>query len=299
MNRIKRSEMDYLSTSWCGLNWSNWAPLKNKNHELKTLPASPGVYKVRPIDKDFLVYIGQTGRSLRERMGQLRGYTKSETEMPFNDPHTAAPSLWAWRDAEGWEFQCSVAQVEFKGLSKPDSKQMREGLESYLLWKYRLQNGESTNCNFGRFHPLYFKSASGKSGRRGGLLPKGETNPSGGPSLPPLIPRGNPSDKNWMGLKWEEPVPLSNGYGNYLRDVPGIYRIIVTGEVVYIGQSQTLRSRINSHLCKEWGEEPQASVFFADENIISYQLHEWENDLIGGFFSEHQRPPKFQFKNLG
>lgn len=290
--------MDYLSDSWCDLKWSKWTPLKNENKELTKLPNSPGVYRVRPIGNDFLVYIGQTGRSLRERMGQLRVYTKSNSDMPFNDPHTAAPSLWAWRDAKGWEFECSVALAEYEGLDKNDSRQMREGLESYLLWRYRLDRGESTNCNFGRFHPQYFKSSNRKSGRQGGKLPKGEINPSGGPSLPPLISTERSSSNNWMSLKWEEPIPLLNGCGKNFENIPGIYKIIVCNEVVYIGQSQTLKSRINSHMKKKWGDEPKVSVFIADESIRDYQLHEWENDLIGGFFYENGRSPKYQFKNL-
>jgi hypothetical protein len=28
--------------------------------------------------------------------------------MPWNDPHTATPSLWAWQDAEGFEYECSA-----------------------------------------------------------------------------------------------------------------------------------------------------------------------------------------------
>lgn len=293
-------EVDYFSDKWCDLSWSGWVPLKNKNNELSLLPKSPGLYRVRPIGKDFLIYIGQTGRSLRERMGQLRVYTKSDSEMPYNDPHTAAPSLWAWRDVEGWEFECSVAPAEFEGLTKSDSKQLREGLESYLLWKYRLERGESTNCNFGRFHPRYFKSSDKKAGRQGGRLPKGETNPSGGSSLPPLKLKNREYDNRWMGLKWMNPIPLSRGCMDHFGNMPvsGLYKIMVGCEVVYIGQSQSLKPRINSHIKKDWGEEPEISVFVADKNIRDYQLHEWENDLIAGFFCEHKRPPKYQFKNI-
>ncbi len=289
--------MDYLSDSWCALPWSEWVPLKNEKNELRRLPTSSGVYRIRPIGKDFLVYIGQTGRSLRERMGQLRVYTRSESEMPFNDPHTAAPSLWAWKDAEGWEFECSVAPVSFGTLSLQDSRQMREGLESYLLWRYRCERGESTTCNFGRFHPRYVKSLSRKSGKRGGSLSNGKMNPSGGPSLPPLNPEGDPTDTTWMGLDWSEPIPLISGCGRSLENKPGIYRIISDGEIVYIGQSLNLKSRIQSHIQKSWGNTPKVSVHITNEQIRGYQLHEWENDLIGGFFSEFKRPPKFQFIN--
>ncbi|MDD4126521.1 MAG: hypothetical protein PHV39_02395 [Methanomicrobium sp.] len=290
--------MDYFSDKWCDLSWSGWVPLKNKNKELSILPKSPGLYRVRPIGKDFRIYIGQTGRSLRERMGQLRVYTKSESEMPFNDPHTGAPSLWAWRDAEGWEFECSVAVAEYPGLIQNDAKQMREGYESYLLWMYRLEKGESTLSNFGRFHQDYFKSSNRKSKRRGGKCPNGKINLSGGNSLPPLKQKGNPLENDWMDLNWEEKILLSRGCGRQYENIPGLYKIISNEEVVYIGQSSSLNSRINSHTSKNWGEKPEVSVSLMDKEIRDYQLHEWENDLIGGYFSDYQRPPKYQFKNI-
>ena len=31
--------------------------------------------------------------------------------MPKNDPHTAAPSLWVWQDAEGFECVCSATPL--------------------------------------------------------------------------------------------------------------------------------------------------------------------------------------------
>jgi hypothetical protein len=71
--------------------------------------------------------------------------------MPWNDPITEAPSLWAWQDAEGFEYEYSVAPLD----ASPGG---RRGMESYLLYRYRQERGESTLCNFGRFHPRYRKS---------------------------------------------------------------------------------------------------------------------------------------------
>lgn len=289
--------MDYLSREWCGLQWTEWIPFSN-NNLLSQLPAKPGLYKIRPVGSDFLVYIGQTGRSLKERMkSHLRGYLKSDTEMPFNDPHTAAPSLWAWRDAEGWDFECSVAVLEFPALEKEQGKQMREGVESYLLWKYRLERGESTHCNFGRFHPDYVKSASRKSGKRGGRLPKGVKNPAWGMSFPPADVFGNPTDEDWMHEVWSVPqrlIPNEITVGN----IPGCYKIIVDEDVVYIGQSSRLHARLMMHVGKKWGENPLYSVVCMSEDTPVYQLLERENDFIGGYVSQMKRPPKFQFLNL-
>lgn len=64
-----------------------------------------------PAGADYLVYVGQTGRSLRERLSSLRRHELSP-EMPFNDPHTAAPLLWALRHAEYVNFECSATPVD-------------------------------------------------------------------------------------------------------------------------------------------------------------------------------------------
>lgn len=290
--------MEFLSRDWCGLEWSEWVLLSDSK-SLNRLPDKPGLYKVRPVGKDFLVYIGQTGRSVRKRMSrELAVYVKSE-EMPFNDPHTAAPSLWAWRDAEGWEFECSVAVLEFPGLSKDDDKQMRESFESYLLWEYRREQGESTNCNFGRFHKNYVKSSNRSKGFRGKRLPDGELNLAGGSSLPVLQTENNPTDSNWMGISWSEPLSLVQSSLGNLLDVPGWYKIMVDNEVVYIGQSSSVKKRTAQHIKKDWQGFAKISVVYAeDKEIQAYQLHEIENDLIGGYVFKMKRPPKFQFKNL-
>ena len=68
--------------------------------------------------------------------------------MPWNDPHTAAPSLWTWQDAEGFSYECSAPPLDA-------SQSGRWGVESYLLYRYRQENGESTLGNFGRFLRKY------------------------------------------------------------------------------------------------------------------------------------------------
>lgn len=53
-------------------------------------------------------------------------------------------------------------------------------MEAFLLYKYRQEHGESTLCNFGRFHPRYRKSTNRKEGRRGGKLAEDQKdNPAG------------------------------------------------------------------------------------------------------------------------
>jgi hypothetical protein len=154
----------------------------------------PGVYRVRAIRADELLYVGQTQRNLRERLRALCQGALAPA-MPFNDPHTAAPALWALQDGEGTEFACSAALANL-------GDRERRALECYLLWQYRLEAGGSTRCNHGRFPPHYRKSGQRATNQRGGRLPDGQVNAAWGPSAPPLHLRGRPSDGDWMSLPW-------------------------------------------------------------------------------------------------
>jgi hypothetical protein len=156
--------MNFLRSDWCRLSWTEWQPFSNALL-FKELPTNPGVYRIRATGIAELFYIGETGRNLGERLLDLRRNTQQEN-MPFNDPHTAAPSLWAWRHAENSMFECSAAPVALAN-DKEEARKRREGLEFYLLWQYRLEFGSSTRCNHGRFHPRYIKSKERKKGTQG------------------------------------------------------------------------------------------------------------------------------------
>src|SRR5262245_7618921 len=99
--------LDICST----LAWSPWVP--HLNCWLgATIPNEPGVYRIRRAGQDCLDYVGQTGMggmTLRKRLAMQRGVY--DAEMPYTDPHTAAPALWAIRRATGAEFEASVAVV--------------------------------------------------------------------------------------------------------------------------------------------------------------------------------------------
>jgi hypothetical protein len=84
-----------------------------------------GTYRVRAVNAQELFYVGETGRNLRERLSDLRRNTMKD-KMPYNDPHTAAPSLWAWRDAEGIDFECSATSVS-SAQDKEEARKLREG----------------------------------------------------------------------------------------------------------------------------------------------------------------------------
>src|SRR4051812_37491759 len=94
------------------LSWSSWCPLHGCWRG-EAIPAQPGLYCIRRAGQPFLDYVGQTGTgtmTLRKRLAMLAGVYG--TEMPYNDPHTAGPALWALRLQTGEAFEVSVAPVE-------------------------------------------------------------------------------------------------------------------------------------------------------------------------------------------
>src|SRR5690242_14087337 len=80
------------------------------------------------------------------------------TEMPYRDPHTAAPALWAIRDATGCEFE--VAWVELPEIPTPQ----RKGLECLGIALYRQEQGISPAFNFGRM-PSGYRPSTGNNSR--------------------------------------------------------------------------------------------------------------------------------------
>src|SRR5260221_1875155 len=169
------------------LRWSSWQP-----HEGcwlgDRLPRLPGLYRIRRVGlrSGDVDYIGQTGLTLRERQGMLRGVYGAE-KMPYRDPHTAAPALWALRQATGCAFEISV--MPYTG---PNT--MRLGLEAVAVATYRQEYGRSPTIQFGRM-PLGFRMSSSNNRRlvaagkrfRGGMTTEtDESHVSSIPSVRPL-----------------------------------------------------------------------------------------------------------------
>ena len=80
--------------------WSPWRPLNTCWTDRKLI--SPGLYRIRRAGRDDLDYIGQTGLQLRARLAMPKGVYRSE--MPYRDPHTVAPALWAHRQHGGEDY---------------------------------------------------------------------------------------------------------------------------------------------------------------------------------------------------
>jgi hypothetical protein len=284
----------YLTFTWCSLSWTPWVPFTADKHEFRTIPKEPGLYRIRPSGKDFLMYIGETKRTLHQRLNELRHTLRRGELMPWNDPITEAPSLWAWQEAEGFSYECSAAPLDA-------SQSGRRGMESFLLYRYRQEYGASTLCNFGRFHPRYRKSTNRKENKRGGKLAENHLdNPSGGPGVRPLSAIGTPGDRYWMGLAWIGRLPLD---GETISTVPpgaGFYLLFERDnrDLVYIGQSADCAQRLRSHAMKLLDEKDMLISYHIEKKpLLPHNLKERENDLIGNYFEMYRKAPKYQFGN--
>lgn len=265
---------------------------------LSRMTSGPGLYRVRASMCDALVYLGQTGRNLRQRLMQLQRGTFLEGSMPFNDPHTAAPNLWVWRNEGIGAYECSI--VELNG-----DKQLRQVTEDYLLWLARVEAGCSTLCNHGKFHPGYIKPSNRKQGRIGERIRSISISISefSKADAPPLLYRPNPLSQDWMTLQWSSPERLVSENIKKLESQNGVYKLIDgrVDEVIYIGESSAIKNRLISHIkpmSMEWGTELLYSYVYLAHDATAVQRHQLEVDLIGGFYHQFKMPPKRQYKPL-
>lgn len=172
------------ASSRANFSWSSWQPL-NGCWRGSLIPNLPGLYRIRRVNRDDLDYIGQTGEgtmTLKKRLGMLRGVYGQD--MPYRDPHTAAPALWALRHSSNCEFEVSVLPVQ-------GTTSWRKGLEALAISLYRQKYSQSPTVNFGRMPVGYRMSTSNNSklvqaGKRlrGGLI--SELEQSHLPGISPL-----------------------------------------------------------------------------------------------------------------
>jgi len=107
---------EYFSETWASLPWTPWIPFTAAKEEFRQIPQEPGLYRIRPAGKDYLMYIGETKRPLHTRLADLRMELRNRDLMPWTEPHTESPALWAWQDAEGFGYECSGTPLDASGV---------------------------------------------------------------------------------------------------------------------------------------------------------------------------------------
>lgn len=276
---------DSNSDSWGELSWSSWIPLNSPLGLFqKYIIKSPGFYRIRSSQYKELVYVGQTGRNLRECTRMLgRGVYSDIDNPPWNDPHTAAPILWAYRHENHLDYELSVAFADFNTAD-------RQCYEDYLLYLHRIEHGQSTLANHGRLHPFWTRPTN----KRKGIQTKRLDNAKNYESIKPAIYNNKDylNDK-WLGLEWSQFKPI----GDIISDIPsssGVYRIKIGEDIVYFGESKNLKNRIISHSKNINFEKSLVSVHEMF-GAYPYQLKEREVDLIGAYYLSTKSSPKYQY----
>ncbi|MBD2341452.1 GIY-YIG nuclease family protein [Calothrix sp. FACHB-156] len=287
--------------------WSSWQPL-NGCWRGSLIPNLPGLYRIRRVNRDDLDYIGQTGEgtmTLKKRLGMLRGVY--EEEMPYRDPHTAAPALWALRHSSNCEFEVSVLPVQ-------GTTSWRKGLEALAISLYRQKYSQSPTVNFGRMPVGYRMSTSNNSklvqaGKRfrGGLISELEQS-----HLPGISPLGelqkDLQTNHWCGHQWSDWIPLTlAGLTSLANNSLGLYRIRSSNqlELLYIGQG-IIKARLANHLGKAQNPKTEQEQVFANARVLEcswvinnswvpHQRLELENDLIAAHLLFMETVPNAQF----
>ena len=274
--------IDVMSDTWGELNWSEWIDLASPLPAFQAhVTKGPGFYRVRSTSCPGLVYVGQTGVDLRGRTRKLGKWAYSGIDQPpWNDPHTAAPVLWAYHHEDSFLYEVSVA------LNRCDEPE-RECHEDYLLYLHRLQFRHSTLANHGRPHPHWNRPSNKGSGRP---TIRKET-PKQYPSLPPAVGNIDSMARDWLGLEWSAFYHLP---AQHMPSVAGVYRIKQENKLVYLGQSSNLKNRIRAHGKSSRFRNCDISVA-AMPHADSHQLKEREVDLIGCYFMTYRCPPRQQY----
>jgi hypothetical protein len=221
--------------------WSNWKLLSEP--KAISAPSKPGLYRARDASSKTILYVGETGAKsgLGGRISQLR--TCLRDEMPYADPHTAAPALWAYLADGGGSIEISFAVFE-------GNKQTRMSHEAVLISQLRNSVGESPLASFGRMPDGWLKSTgNNKSLTNSGKRHRGKRDDSQirtSSMTSSLDKNRSPVDTNWGNLDWSSwnEQPPTEAFN-------GIYRIRKSSQptLVYIGEG-IVSDRLRAHLKK-------------------------------------------------
>jgi len=284
--------------------WSPWRRLADCGADRAL--AAPGLYRIRRGSRDDLDYIGQTGLRLCERLAMLKGAYGSE--MPYRDPHTVAPALWAERQIAGEEYEASTCPVE-------GDARWRKALECVAIALYRQEHRRSPTFNFGRM-PIGYRMSSANNARlvaagrrfRGGPMDESDLS-----HLPSICPTGlldaEACGGAWCGHAWSPWAPLTSEMVAPAGE-PGIYRIQGSdGRIVYIGEGMIAARLVMHRRSASATKSPQGRALAAAQPLscswvvnaawADHQRLELENDLIAACVLATGSPPSAQFFSLG
>jgi hypothetical protein len=257
--------------------------------EISTLPTDPGLYRVRHNVYDGLIYIGETGRSVRGRVRSLIRGTFDE-EMPFSDPHTASPSLWAIADRHGAGFEVSATAPP-----EVEDKQQRKAIEDALIALHRRETETNLIGNFGRMPSGYEKSKKRSTGIRGGADDDSERSFRDGVDPLPWNHPDEVTSRGWTGVSWSEPIPLGDS-ASQIPDRAGIYRLWNPTDVPpleYLGETVDLNNRIATH--RRNRDDDLLLSYTVVDGSRKFQLSQIETELLGAHWLACGESPRDQY----
>lgn len=100
-----------------------------------------------------------------------------------------------------------------------------------------------------------------------------------------------------MGLEWLSPIGLTAANLYSVPEAKGLY-IINGSDLFYIGHTTNLKKRLLDHSRKTWDDHMVSCQYcFLPDTTLPHQLKELESDLIGAYYHQTRKIPRFQFVN--
>jgi hypothetical protein len=137
------SNGDVFASSWMGLHWSAWVSLDNATRAYRGgSPPTPGLYRIRTNRSAGLIYVGETGKGIRNRLQMLQAAIRYASPGSVGRPPHVAGACVAAHIRGGHSVEVSwVVAPEL------DARE-RKGLECDLIAAHRRQLGSSPDCQF-------------------------------------------------------------------------------------------------------------------------------------------------------
>jgi len=134
---------DVQARDWEGHEWSDWYLLDESIRAHAAIaPNEEGIYRIRCQGDEGLIYIGETGASIRGRFRQLRKATEHAAGgKPPGPPHVAGGCV------HSHEQRGEVIEVSWFATRGIDPRD-RFGVECELITAYRKSAGRNPTCQF-------------------------------------------------------------------------------------------------------------------------------------------------------
>jgi hypothetical protein len=200
--------------------------------------------------------------------------------------------------------QLDGAQLEFSCAVVVGDRPTLRGTEDMLLWRHRVENGSSTEANYGRFYRGWSRptnrwikrSAMRMPGRRAERLTADQERPAFD-----LTERALQGEGPVLAAPWWERVSLSSV--NSLPSGPAIYCIYdgaaSDAGLVYVGETSRLSARATSHAAARWPLPDPWLAYRVFPGALKHVLHELESDVLGWHFWRTRTAPSCQYRAEG